>query len=315
MEEKNFFDKDEYSFDDVMSLINNNAEESINLDFKASEALDKVDGKKKEISKDVSAFANSDGGIIVYGIAEENHKANSVSFVDGDAYSKEWLEQIINSGIQRRIDGLKIYPIRKDGDIKQTIYIVKIPYSYDVPHINRDKKYYKRFNFESVPMEEYEVRQLYERKRKSKLLIATYSVDFVENGEYDDDSMCKFRLKIDIVNKGLTVEDSYKLNFYVNFENVNFENLQSSNYIAFEWAKHIDHRDYQTLSVGKKYKLSCKGRFPVFPDERVNAIDVFMLIPKNNLTELQERAKFEILLLYSNGKDEVEIKENMFIVK
>lgn len=54
----------------------------------------------------------------------------------------------------------------------QTIYIVKIPYSYNTPHISKDKKYYKRYNFESVPMEEYEVRQLYERKSKSNLVIS-----------------------------------------------------------------------------------------------------------------------------------------------
>ena len=42
-------------------------------------ALSKDDKKKAEIAKDVSAFANSDGGIILYGIEEQEHKAHALS--------------------------------------------------------------------------------------------------------------------------------------------------------------------------------------------------------------------------------------------
>ena len=307
MDEKNFFDKDEYSFDDILSLINNDAEESINLEFKAAGALEKSDGKKKEICKDVSAFANSDGGIIVYGIVEENHCAESVSFIDGDVYSKEWLEQVVNAGIQRRIEGLKIYPIRKDGDVKQTVYIVKIPYSYGTPHISIDKKYYRRFNFQSVPMEEYEVRQLYERKRQSKLCIAGYSVEYVKNDDY---SMYKFKLKIDIANQGLTVENTYKLNFYINVKNIS-----DSCSISFTWDKHIDHNDYQILKLDGKVKISCQGKFSVFPDETVNAMNVSLLLPKGKFAELKEKAIFEIKLFYTNGVHDVKMDANIFNIK
>ena len=55
---------------DLDSLILNHIEENIHLDYKAADALSKSDNKKKEISKDVSAFANSDGGVIIYGIRE-----------------------------------------------------------------------------------------------------------------------------------------------------------------------------------------------------------------------------------------------------
>lgn len=60
-----FYNKDSYSLDDVEYLINNEVEENIHLDYKAAAALAKEDKKRSEITKDVSAFANSDGGIIV----------------------------------------------------------------------------------------------------------------------------------------------------------------------------------------------------------------------------------------------------------
>lgn len=120
-----------YNIETIKSFINNEIEESIHIEFKSSGALSKKDNEKKEVSKDVSAFANSDGGIIIYGIEEKNHKANDFSFIDGNEYTKEWLEQIISSTISRNISDLKIYPIRNNSEITETIYVVQIPSSID----------------------------------------------------------------------------------------------------------------------------------------------------------------------------------------
>ena len=42
-----FFEKTEYSIDDIIDLIDNEAEESVHLDFKAAGSLSKDDKKKK----------------------------------------------------------------------------------------------------------------------------------------------------------------------------------------------------------------------------------------------------------------------------
>ena len=54
----------------LQQYINDEIEESLTLDYKAADSLDKADKKKTEITKDVSAMANSAGGIIIYGISE-----------------------------------------------------------------------------------------------------------------------------------------------------------------------------------------------------------------------------------------------------
>ena len=51
-------------------MILNQTEENLHLDYKGAGSLATIDGKKKEISKDISAFANSDGGFVIYGIRE-----------------------------------------------------------------------------------------------------------------------------------------------------------------------------------------------------------------------------------------------------
>ena len=51
------------------ALYAGNVKESLYLEYKSSEAIDKRnDNRKIEMARDVSAFANAEGGQIVYGI-------------------------------------------------------------------------------------------------------------------------------------------------------------------------------------------------------------------------------------------------------
>jgi predicted HTH transcriptional regulator len=53
---------------DLLDIVKIETQESIELDFKESKALENTEKKKDDISKDVSAFANSAGGTIIYGM-------------------------------------------------------------------------------------------------------------------------------------------------------------------------------------------------------------------------------------------------------
>lgn len=158
---------------DVQSLITNSVQESLTMEYKICDALQKTDGKKKEISKDVSAMANSAGGTIVYGVCEDKHVPTAIDTgFDPSNIPKEWIEQVINSNIERRIDGIRIREIPLSGPkASKVIYAVSIPESRRAPHMASDNRYYKRFNFESVPMEDYEVRDVGRRLETPDLLI------------------------------------------------------------------------------------------------------------------------------------------------
>lgn len=95
---------------DLESLIKNRVQESLHLDYKGSRAIS--DGAQGEIAKDVSAFANADGGMIIYGIQENQHLPEAIDEgVDHARFSREWLEQVILDNINPRIDGLLITQI------------------------------------------------------------------------------------------------------------------------------------------------------------------------------------------------------------
>ena len=61
-----FHEKDIYTIDDIQALIDSHAEEGVHLELKRANALSKENADK--VTKTFSAFANSDGGVIIYGI-------------------------------------------------------------------------------------------------------------------------------------------------------------------------------------------------------------------------------------------------------
>src|ERR1035437_9979484 len=95
---------------DLEALHTGNIKESISLEYKASPAIDKKDDNKKtEMARDVSAFANADGGQIVYGMTEKDHEpAGLDNGVDGNAYPEIWFEQVLQQHITTPIPGLRI---------------------------------------------------------------------------------------------------------------------------------------------------------------------------------------------------------------
>lgn len=163
----------EWSEDIILSMIKDRVQENLELDYKEYAAIFPLTDKKKiEISKDVSAFANSAGGIIIYGVKENGHIPTEIDTgLNPNALSKERLEQIINSNIHPRINGLLIKQIELvTTNPTHVLYVISIPQATTrAPHQAADKRYYKRFNFESVAMEDYEIRDILRRATKPDL--------------------------------------------------------------------------------------------------------------------------------------------------
>jgi len=173
--------------EDLQRLVDEEIQESLTLDYKASPSLARDEKSRDELCKDVTAFANATGGQIIYGIVEKDKKPVKVD--DGSDLSREWIEQVIDSRVEPRLDGLVITPVPVGSG--RHAYVLTIPQaSGRAPHQAPDKKYYKRQNFQSVPMEDYEIRDALRRATTPELYIELSfatgeraNVEFVDQSE------------------------------------------------------------------------------------------------------------------------------------
>ena len=155
----------------LKELVSNKIPESLHLDYKASPALSKK--KKDELCKDISSFANSDGGMIIYGIEEKNNLPEKLDAgVDVKEINREWIDQILSIHVTPDIENLEIIEIQKNE--RFSYYVIYIPKSYRGPHQSSDKKYYKRYQFRSSPMEHYEIEDV---RNRSKYLPQLVNID------------------------------------------------------------------------------------------------------------------------------------------
>jgi len=201
----------EWVEEDLLRMIKEAEQESITLDYKACDALLNTDGKKSEISKDVSAFANSAGGIIVYGVKEVDHIAAELDGgFDPASMTKEWLEDVIQGRIHPRIHDMHINPIQLTTRFPGRVaYAVTIPQS-NTAHQAHDKRYYKRFNFKSEPMEDHEIRDVMNRL-KFPLLVPKFSQRRIVQQEMTDE----YILNVRIENKGPIAAHTWKIVLWI----------------------------------------------------------------------------------------------------
>lgn len=287
----NLFDKENYNIEDIQNLIEIGAEENLHLEFKDGKALDFSEKEKIQISKDSSAFANSDGGIIIYGISEskENHKASCLSPVDSKVITKEWLENIISSRTER-IFFFVIYSIPISEDSTQVIYLVKIPKSANAPHMCCDKKFYKRYNFKAQPMDEYEVRELYSRIIVPDLSLANFEL---VNSRAKDNSV-RYEFHVAISNTGNTIGKYYKINIIFKTtgkRDYSLHPAQNINFSAFPLKDNI-------------YKVSIPSKEFIFPHELLDTGSIVIRVTENEYGEFLHDVVILIQLYYEGGLKE-----------
>lgn len=158
---------------DLQRLVDEGLEESLTLDYKASRALSREGKASEELCKDVSALANSAGGQLIYGI-EEGKATKKPSVVDDGVsdpkITREWIEQILNSRVHPRMNGIQTGRI--DMGNGKYGYVISVPQSQTGPHQAPDQKYYRRFGLQSAPMYDYEIKDVMRRSTTPNLSLS-----------------------------------------------------------------------------------------------------------------------------------------------
>ncbi|MBO9572122.1 MAG: ATP-binding protein [Chitinophagaceae bacterium] len=198
-----------WTIEKINQYIKDQVEENLHLDYKGADSLSNTEGKKNEIGKDVSSFANSDGGTIIYGIKEFTQETKyfpeKIEPINRNSFSKETLEQIINSRISPRIYGIVITPVVIDhAKPNEVVYVVEIPKG-TTAHQNMDKRYYRRYNFQAVMMDDWEIKDVINRVQRTQAFLRFMkSLHFDFQIKKHPSRGLKMEFDVQLVNTGMT---------------------------------------------------------------------------------------------------------------
>lgn len=170
----------EWTEDDILSLPRG---ENDTFERKGAPLLDLMLPQAKEgsvldeLAKQLSAFANTGGGRIVYGITNTGTVDNGgiSRWAKGRQSTKEWLEDVIPNLTDFEIVGFNVYEIlpKATGSAlapDKSLYVVDVPDSERAPHQSkRDLKYYVRLGGKSHPAPHRLIEDIRNRARHPKL--------------------------------------------------------------------------------------------------------------------------------------------------
>lgn len=159
----------EWTVADLQALFG--TEESSNLEFKDGRSLLNEADKKKEIAKDVSAMANAAGGIIIYGLKEQDSIAVELAGIETTPGKAEWFEQIITNNIEPKVQGVVIQRI--DLPDNKLALVVEVPQATTfAPHQSKQhSQYFRRYNNTIQSMMDHEVRDIMRRSSRPELYL------------------------------------------------------------------------------------------------------------------------------------------------
>lgn len=158
----------EVEFPDIQKLKDAKIEESEILDYK-EEMI-----SENDLIKHITAFSNKSGGFLIFGIKESGTGGYPVDILGiEDNINLERLEQIIISNIRPRI-GVQFRKIDVPNS-DRIILIIRIPEGQNRPYYDiRSHRYYKRYEYEAMPMDEFEIESLYQRRFFGASKLAKY---------------------------------------------------------------------------------------------------------------------------------------------
>lgn len=146
---------------DIDLLFESKVPEGVTIDYK-QKLPDLKDNKlKREFLKDISAFSNTQGGQIIFGIEEDQAIPKSVcgvAITNPDDLKLQLLNAI-RTGIESRVSGVTIDVIAYKDDCQ--LLNIKIPASWNAPHwisLEGHHKFYGRTSGGNYELSHSEIR-------------------------------------------------------------------------------------------------------------------------------------------------------------
>jgi hypothetical protein len=161
---------------DIQTLISNGEEESQTLDFK--QALPGNDSvAKHEFYADICAFANTQGGDIVYGVSEDadGRAGNVIPLADNPDVTALRLQDMAMNGIEPKITGIHVRAVPVAGG---NVFIARVPRSVHAPHrVKTNQHFFIREGCRKRPLDVPEVGAAFSRATNAAERIRNFRLE------------------------------------------------------------------------------------------------------------------------------------------
>jgi hypothetical protein len=280
-----------YTQNDITLFISNKIKQSNSLNFcEAASLVPGNDKKEQLLSKYISAFANSGGGTIIFGIKKFKERANELDILNFRDISTFWLKNLIENEISPLIENIEIYKIGFNNNDENGVIVLNIPKSTKRPHMASDNRFYFRAGNKTELMLEQHVREMYNLASVSNMefvgVVNTQGVPTLENGKILN---LNFYPKFLVRNAGSAVEKNFKFELWLpsEFHDSLFSSMQN----------------YFNRIEGKFSVFTVPNRQSVFQNEICNILEAKLFVNIENI-DVFNNSEMYIKLFYSHGLKE-----------
>ena len=172
----------ELSLEELEGLVAEEQEENLHLDFKTLNGSSlKSSDDKANFAKALSGFANSDGGMVVWGVdargnADGMDCATSLEPVEDVSLLLTRLNSLTSDMVSPSVDGVQHRIVHRNDDASGFVATL-VPCSDSGPHMAKGRldRYYKRSGDSFLKMEHFDVADMFGR-RPHPALSLSYSI-------------------------------------------------------------------------------------------------------------------------------------------
>lgn len=189
----------------IDEFIEHRQPESLYLEFKT---LSEPEPESKRLAEMISGFANSAGGIIVWGLATERNSGRDVAKERQPIHDVDRLiprlELFGRLAVSPQLEGIEHRVIERDmrgAGLAATF----VPQSLTGPHMALEqKRYFKRSEADFYPMQHYDLADMFGVRQRPALRVVSQAITRTASG-YDEranDSFANVSIGVALVNEG-----------------------------------------------------------------------------------------------------------------
>jgi len=222
---------EQFSLDSITGYIDCGQEEHLLLDFKTITKADLSNSDdKRNLAKALSGFANSSGGIIVWGVDARKRKPDGPDVAVGKKVIEPLglflskLNEFTGAFVRPLVDGVRHRTLETSPDRGFAITIV--PESDVGPHmaLGGEGRYHKRSGASFYPMEHFDIADMFGRRKRPVLtLVASVGIEGTSSGAGGPEEY-NVKITLSLTNTGrgsakfayvgLRVAAPYSIDFY-----------------------------------------------------------------------------------------------------